>query len=961
MAATTRKSYKNILLAPPPATAFIHVYPVDKYLGQDADVEYILGCIGNQVMPKDIDEKNADKKNIYKNFNREWEKWYLPDGNNQLGSYIVYRYEQNALIKYQDPSNPDYKRMLNDMNWLAKQLNAYVFVYLGHMETCETFVREQYEEYVRQNLKENRYGRPTIFLIIACYGYKIAERLNHEPEFKFFQDNNIAFFGFQDFMHFYEGKILSCKDLHYKSVDVRCDYDGSEEDANELLEGNKLPSNIADYDRNNPLIQCCEAKLERIYKTFIDELFNRKTTIYTKEKLYEKFLPFASSGDRSLLTEDYVTIKSEDGIPCTNYEDCGLTKPSSKGEALAKEFNERGKKRALFYKLSYLITNRESQEKKDSIENRVKEFWKEIQNLPEDLQDVFTIKYRTWNIPVLILLSNEEYFETKEITRFEMISYILDTYGKHLDLSVTKLDGFYRKRNILHDIIQSPRNVLVGKEKYILFRKIFKIIPDETTRDEVFLGNRSKNMQCPLQSVTNEYDFSYPILQFYIVNFGSKLNTVDYYQNGHYVKGNLLHLLMEFTPKNEENQQIYMQCIFALLSNGMNPNQKMIVDDNDFNQFKENRLMLQTNNYRRSSIERRIDDEYDYFKNNIQIKPLEVYTKLHFPNYDFDLILLFVRYGMTNDDGFFTRETARWKNLQNKSKVDIEILIYSALLEYINEQKNSVYNEYYDTYNLRQVGGGPRSYSNYSNYSNNYNNYRSEYQRMVNSLTYNEATKLHKLEDFYEKCYSKLWSELYSQIGNFLRDVNYRRADFNARVKRTIEVFEEALRLRKGVSKHGSKVRKSRKRNKNVINKTIKNRLVPINFNININEMLEKYIKKIKLNVEKPQLTENEKTHFKSRYNQIVAQKNVLPKDKIEVLKNIESKIDAVIAERGRYRSLTEEITDFIKKPQFTKAEKAKFRSSFVDITKRSNIPQQEKANLLQTLYDQIKTVFGTK
>ncbi len=232
---------------------------------------------------------------------------------------------------------------------------------------------------------------------------------------------------------------------------------------------------------------------------------------------------------------------------------------------------------------------------------------------------------------------------------------------------------------------------------------------------------------------------------------------------------------------------------------------------------------------------------------------------------------------------------------------------------------------------------------------------------MVNSLTYNEATKLHKLEDFYEKCYSKLWSELYSQIGNFLRDVNYRRADFNARVKRTIEVFEEALRLRKGVSKHGSKVRKSRKRNKNVINKTIKNRLVPINFNININEMLEKYIKKIKLNVEKPQLTENEKTHFKSRYNQIVAQKNVLPKDKIEVLKNIESKIDTVIAERGKYRSLTEEINEFIKKPEFTKAEKAKFRASFVNITKRTNIPQQEKANLLQTLYDQIKTVFGTK
>lgn len=920
---TRKKSFKNVLLGPPPVSAYVHVEQPVSFKNTNPRTEFMLACIGNQLDPNDH-SYNQDVRN-------EWLSWnfnYVKD----LGpaTFLVLSFEHEMLERLLDKSNPDYKKLDNDMHWLARELDANVGFYVGHIESCQAHIENVYKKILIEKLNFYKDKRPTIFIIVGCYGHTLADQLNTNPQYKFFQENNVTFFGFEDFMHFYAGMIFSCKELFYKPVDFRCNYDGVEEDLKRLLAGGKTPNDFETFDKSNPLYQCAESKLERMFKVFVDELVKRKTTKHTKETLLKKFKPYIESGaDRSLLNEDYTTIKESDGIPCTSLQQCGVPNPFNTKAKIAKEFNEKGELRDLFEVFEIYL--------QESTEESVDKFWEEIQGLEGRQRSIFLYSYQYQQLTILELILQKR-FQSHKHHLFDIIMFILNKYGPFLDF-VSNETGC----SFLGKVMDS---VMTHTEMYTIYRKVYSLVEKEKEKDReaVFFGVPEKKIAAPFLIYAQH--FNYLVLEFYIEKFGKKLNTIEYYLKPH-IRGNVLHRVMEYPiSRKPDEREVQLKCIHALLANGMNPNQRFDYDDLALHKYVAN---SEGNYYTKKDFYKA---KQHIEESGVLCKPLEVYVKLFFPLYDETLFSLFLRYGMTNDNEFFTKELAKWKGYLAKPKtLQEDMLVLKAYSEYIDDVKD------YGNSNYYAYGGMPyRGYNNNSNYNNYSPPSRTPYEVARAQLTAAQLVILNSLE-VYAQYYKFQGNNIQYSLDAYLLSLRHQPREI---VTQTIKLYEEALRVRRAYGKHGSTFRKLRKTNNNTARKTIKNQLNLINARINLNANVEKLIEKLKENIKKPQLTKEQRDLFQQRYTTIVSQ-NIQSKDKYNVLKNIESKIDELLDTKKQFRQLTDEVTEFIKKPKFTKDEKAKFRKELVDITKGENTSIEEKTNKLNSLLNTLKEVYETR
>jgi hypothetical protein len=145
-------------------------------------------------------------------------------------------------------------------------------VFLGHLELCENYIQTTYKASLEQ-ANQSQFSLPTIFLIIACYTYRLATKYNTDP---IFVEKNIGFFGFQDMMHIHEGELYGCKDVHKEPPSIICEYDTVGKNVASLLEieknsAKKTVNNVRQKKVNleNPLVKCCEAKEAAMYDLFI--------------------------------------------------------------------------------------------------------------------------------------------------------------------------------------------------------------------------------------------------------------------------------------------------------------------------------------------------------------------------------------------------------------------------------------------------------------------------------------------------------------------------------------------------------------------------------------------------------------------------------------------------------------------------------------------------------------------
>jgi hypothetical protein len=868
-----RRSWANVAAFVPPNVLF-HVEPVDPFNGFYAKDEFILRCIGDVYNKTKTIKINGSAPT---RFEDEWKYWgyHFPKNAQTLGSIIVYYFEHTMLHKMQNPKDLEHMKMKAGFQSLAKRLNCNVAVYLGHIESCPAYIEKTYENLLKQQPPNPLYPN-TIFLIIGCYGNEKAHLLNTDPKYKYFQDKNIAFFGFEDFMHFYNGEIYGCKGLLNKKIYIECNYDNNKIDVEALLEGEKLPENIDTFDRSNPLYKCCNSKLERLYKIFVDDLYSRETTKYTLDKLYEKFLPFAQTGDRSLLTQEYTTIKDSDGVPCKNPDTCPIANPFTTQEHIAKEFNEKALLYNLYDELISILTTAESPLKGHE------KFMKRIQNLKGKERLIFNFRENSIKNPYLMeifekyptihLHANKEKYPI-----FELSTFIFTKYADVIDYSMISV----RNNNLLQVILKSGRFSHI--QSYTLFKIIFSNIKDETMRDTLFL-NKEVKYGCPLFVENNIL-----LYKFYIQAFGKKLNDIDYYIS-YYHKGNLLHKLMTmYFPEGQTEQgKDKILCILGFLTNGMNPNQKITID------------VKEKENYEKLGL-REI--------NIGELKPLELYTELFFLPYLNEVFLLFYKYGMTNENGFLQKQIESMKSILSYTPKQLdshENILQTLYYRYFAQDRYT--DDYYynnnNSYNRYQLGGyyNYNNYNRYSDYSRNSNEERGD--MYYAKLTFNDKliygslfNKYNNFDGFTSVIAESLQSYLYRfqiarrQGKKIVYEVNKKFFEDG------IALMKECLRIRRAVGKHGLTFKRVRNQNKRNLNQTLKRNFNALNFDQNPDKLINQLMDSILTLAKKPQLTKEEKELYKKRPIQI-KQSTVSPQEKRDQLQALLDQLNEVLKTR---------------------------------------------------------------
>jgi hypothetical protein len=675
-------------------------------------------------------------------------------------------------------------------------------------------------------------------------------------------------------MHFYDGDIYGCKDLLNKKLNIECQYEGNDVDLQKLVVDKlKEPREIDTFDETNPLYKCCSAKFERILSTFVKELHSRNTTKYTMEKLYEKFLPFAQTGDRNLLTKEYTTITSDNGIPCNDPVTCPISNPFTTQESIAKEFNERALLRILHEELVSLLTESSSPE-----EGHEKLF-RRIQNLKGKEKEIFNYQIEPSENPYLIELL-EKYpviglsFETNSKVLYTLFSFIFTKYGDSINYSMITRGN----RNILQALIQSNR--FSELQIYALMKVIFSNIKEEEVRDTLFLNKGVKN-GCPLVM-----EGSLVYYQLYIQLFGNKLKDVEYFITA-YHKGNLLHRLMSIyiSPgdENKERYELLKSCILGLLINGVNPNQKLAIDPAEkekYNALKTEEIVIEA------------------------YKPLELYTALFFPPYSKNIFINFYKYGMTNENGFLQKELEKMKSLRDMN--DAQFHSHQRILESIKEYyfyDRPGYNNNYYAYNNPQLGGY-RNYYNENNYNYPYSN-NDDPRYFYTTLTSEEKKQYKSITEVYDNFSSKstyIYLSLTYYMKVLLKEIRRPprapRLTINKSLfENTIEMLNECLRIRRAVGKHGATFRRLRVTNKRNYNKTMKQKLNNLNFNINPDTIINRLMEAILTLAKKPQLTKQEKELYKKRPIQI-KQSTVDPKEKRKQLQELLDQLEEVLKSR---------------------------------------------------------------
>jgi hypothetical protein len=446
---------------------------------------------------------------------------------------------------------------------------------------------------------------------------------------------------------------------------------------------------------------------------------------------------------------------------------------------------------------------------------------------------------------------NDQGFGSVDYPLFKTLRFIFQKYSQALDYTIQDPNDKY---SILHTILSSQ--LFTEKEEYILFKTIYDSLPNEKERQAIFLLEE-KNRNIPIVSKNT---FRPLLCMFYIEKFGSKLKEVKYRTDK--ITGNLLHAVLEnYIPETpNEKQESFLECVKGLLNVGVDPNEKLL------------------------------EDHLYFFKPTV--KPLEHYAELYLPPYNTTLFTTFLRYGMTNDTQFFTKQKEFFEGVKaSDAKRSSFVKIVEALKRYLVEFED-------DYRNLIQAGGMPR----YRYYSNNYgynsppnspynsnNNRYNRYETITFGLSkeelaaFTQANKLH-LE------YPTQWNSFKLNIDTFLRSVP-------ESITKTIQLFTTLVQSRKGIKKHGSKLRRTYKFNKRNLNKTIKNKLNSIQWNVNGEKMIGDYVGKILELAKRKEFTKEEKANYKQRPLKI--QKSALqPLEKYTTLKELYEQMVSVLKTR---------------------------------------------------------------
>jgi hypothetical protein len=579
-------------------------------------------CIGQVVR----DQRLIDKL-------PEWSPYDLNSVANPT-TFMVWYYEDKTLKEMRTKTGAAYQKLFEDMKWIGETLRCNITVFLGHLEICENYVETTYKASLEAS-NQRQFTLPTIFLIIACYTNKLANKYNTDPVFA---EKKIAFFGFEDFMHIHEGEIYGCKDVHKAPPSLECSYDTVQKDLESLLEvdkngAKKSLNNVRQkrVDLENPLVKCCEAKEAAMYDLFVKYLDHRNCVKFTKEKLMEKFRPFVTNPeDRSILASPNATLVAADGIVCKDGS-CGIPNPYVEASKQSKVFNDMSTKLRLYKELEA------------SWKVGLPEFTAKLKTIKEKDGSILTYKPDEETLPFLAqLIENKRNYDLKEM--YSIILSILKTYGQYLKFNVR-----YGKETeaLLHTIRQSS---LPEGKQYFLYTKIYELVNPEE-REALFF-QKNKYGEIPfLSSVVLGKKVPLLLLVFYIENFGPKLKDVKCSIIKGYI-GNLLHALLlyqddhlEYTINTNNNRgninlnsvnNVWMNCLKGLLELGVDPNMTLKkVWTND-------RFI-------------RVPEEYLTFLESL--KPLHLHLYLYKPPSDADnLINLFLSYGMTNSDKYFSKQ-----------------------------------------------------------------------------------------------------------------------------------------------------------------------------------------------------------------------------------------------------------------------------------------------------------------
>ena len=547
------------------------------------------------------------------------------------------------------------------------------------------------------------------------------------------------------------------------------------------------------------------------------------------------------------MTEDYVTIKNEDGVPCKDRASCPIPNPFTKQKKLLQAFEQRSVVRDLFDELTTLL---KPNEHGVTEETKIEEFWKRIQNLQGDERKVFNLEQE--GKAFFFWLFEGINLETKSFSLKKIVKFILEKYHPFINLNMLDDRG-----NSLLDVIQYSGKFRYTEE-YSIFKMIYSYLPTEEARVSLFLRPEKENA-CPL--FIDAAQMNYALLKFYIDSFGPKLKDLVYYVS-RFGKGNLLHRVM-LDPIHSSDLSISpdkKQCIKLLLLNGVDPNQTISVD-------------LQ----RKEELADQLKTPLNAIPDPPSVKPLELYLTFYYPPYEKELIKLFYTYGMKNENSFLQEQIKRWEiylPFDNQKTL--------SLLSVIQALKENIQNlvEQYE-YDGAMRGGMPWHYNNNNNYnnrnrySNNSYGYSSGYdsQHYYSLLSSDEVTLFSTLRksiadivDFHPF----LGPILLTDLQQFMENVIYfHKNPFSKNGKSIfvdpITIYKECLLIRKAYGKHGSKFKRTRKQNKEIMNKTLKNNLNILNFEADPDKQINELLSSILELVKKPQFTREEKTLFKKR------------------------------------------------------------------------------------------------
>jgi hypothetical protein len=857
MATAPKFTYRNAVTIPrqPNVSIYVDVPPLinDRFLDDSRTLleDYILRCFGHAMylsgVPHDVNHWNN-----YMMFS-EYEE--------ALGTFV---YEDMTLREMKSPENPSYKKLEANLKWIGNTLKCNVSVFVGHVNTCRDYIDSIYKKAIEELTMLS--SLPTIYVIIACHGDTMAHVLNTDSKYDIFRQHKITFFGFEDLLHIHEGEIYSTKLFDTARSKAICD---SEEmvslfdsfSADLEAEGIKAelpiePKLVLELYRINPnlkIFNCCRTKLGRLYSDFVKGLERRETTKYPKELLMKKMKAVIDLQRKETLRKDYTTITSADGINCAK-ENCAIPNLYEEEERLSQNYNQKGALHTLFRELkSFLIPSytylNAAISSPQEFEATVEQFFKRIQGLKGNEMSIFTYTPKKGGIisPILFDIFQIDYpFKTTKYPLFNTIRFILQKYGKFLDFS---LQDPTSRESILHII--SFYKHLEENEKYILFKTIYDLLKTDEEREQIFFLTDSEG-NIPLVRTKSSL-----LYLFYLEKFGRKLPSVICNRDGKV--GNLLHSVMDtyISPENTEEDIIRLNIIRGLLQVGVDPNQKRSEEVRNYSSYGRNTSTLYT------------------------IKPLELYTSLYLPPYNQSLFNVFLQYGMTNDDLYFTKQQKFYEELETlPTKQNSFKRVVNALKDFLNETEN-IY---------RQRGGGHYNNDYYNRYSNNSrNNYDPEQAIMSTLNTEEEKTMYRERNNLYID-YAYNWNLFLNNIDKFQsKPMQY--------IKETNQLYKSSLQQRRGIKKHGSKVRKTYKANKQRLNKTIRNKLNTVSFTMNGEKMIGDLVGKILELAKRKEFTKEEKVNYKKRPITI-SKSELQPREKYDRLKEIYEQMESILKTR---------------------------------------------------------------